>query len=528
MDNRGWLERVLADPKAMWGSSLPLRVVTVTVAGGILVMVASGFLLMRQATAGVLEGKRQTSIVEASTALERMQQQLRDTDLRTSSLYERLNQLANEVDDRPGQFRVVIQGPVSDYVSPGITAASVPASLMQAVRGSDGMFVTATVIDYIDPDVADEPALAIGANLAAPGVGQYYPIYFVFPENREVATLEVLERAVLTTGAALLGGLAIISWVVARTVVRPVRRASVTAQRLASGHLDDRMPVRGTDALASLGRSMNHMATELQKQIVQLEDLSRVQQQFVSDVSHELRTPLTTVRMAGEMLYEGRDEFNPTTARSIELLHNELDRFEALLTDLLEISRFDAGASVLTLDETNLMDLVISEVNAQQAFAERMHTSISVHGDSAALADVDARRVQRILRNLMNNAIEHAEARPIEVRVAQNSEAVAITVRDHGVGFQTSQTQQVFLRFWRADPARARTVGGTGLGLAIALEDARLHHGWLSAWGRPGRGAQFRLTLPRDASIELRSSPLPVAPVEASVQRALTMRPEAR
>jgi two-component system sensor histidine kinase MtrB len=254
------------------------------------------------------------------------------------------------------------------------------------------------------------------------------------------------------------------------------------------------------------------MASELEKQINTLEELSAVQQRFVSDVSHELRTPLTTVRMASEVLYEARDDFDPVAARSAELLQNELDRFEALLNDLLEISRFDAGAAQLTVEEVDLRDLVQQVVEANAPLAETNNTKIAVHESGEAKAEVDTRRIERILRNLLVNAIEHSEGHPIDILIESDDAAVAVAVRDHGVGFEASQARQVFHRFWRGDAARARTVGGTGLGLAIAMEDANLHGGWLTAWGRPGMGAQFRLTLPRKVGAILETSPLPLVP----------------
>jgi two-component system sensor histidine kinase MtrB len=272
------------------------------------------------------------------------------------------------------------------------------------------------------------------------------------------------------------------------------------------------MQVRGEDDLARLATSMNYMASELQKQITQLEDLSRVQQRFVSDVSHELRTPLTTVRMAAEVLHDARDDFDPIAARSAELLQIELDRFEALLSDLLEISRFDAGAAVLSATDVDLVEVVQRVVSAHARFAEKAGTTVTIHAPGPCRAEVDVRRIERILRNLLVNAIEHADAEPIDILVDADDDAVAIAVRDHGVGFEASQARQVFHRFWRADPARARTMGGTGLGLAIAMEDANLHGGWLTAWGRPGLGTQFRLTVPRRAGAILQQSPLPLVP----------------
>jgi two-component system sensor histidine kinase MtrB len=284
------------------------------------------------------------------------------------------------------------------------------------------------------------------------------------------------------------------------------------------------MKVRGDDDLARLARSFNDMAASLQLKIDQLEDLSRVQRRFVSDVSHELRTPLTTVRMAADVLHEGRESFDPATARSAELLQTQLDRFEALLGDLLEISRFDAGAATLDLISGDLRDAVTSVVEALTPLAERTETAVVVSmPKTAVVAEYDPRRLDRILRNLLANAIEHGESRPIDVVVAGSDEAVAIAVRDHGTGLRPGESSLVFNRFWRADPARVRSIGGTGLGLPIAMEDARLHGGWLQAWGSPGDGACFRLTLPRRAGAELTASPLPLEPTDASTGRRMPL-----
>ena len=510
------ITRVVRAPARAWLTSLPFRVIVSTFIGSVIIMVLGGFLLVRQASTGILAAKRQSSIQEASTALDRMQQELRQSNSDSSSIYERLNQLATEVGTQAGQYRIIIQGPVSGYASVGLDAATVPDSLARTVENGGGMYLASTLVRYTEPGLTNEPGLVVGSLLYAPSVGESYPVYFIFPEGKEVQTLDVVQSAAASTGALLTIALTVMAGLVTRQVVGPVRRASLAAERLASGHLNERMDVRGTTELASLGRSINNMASEIQRQIGQLEELSRVQQQFVSDVSHELRTPLTTVKMAAELLYDQRDEFDVSEARSAELMHAELERFEGLLGDLLEISRFDAGAAVLTLDETDLAIVVRAEVAAQQAFADRLHTPLTVEVRGDTTAEMDARRVQRIMRNLITNAIEHGERRPIHITVAGDDQAVAVTVRDHGVGFLPSQNTQVFHRFWRADPSRNRTVGGTGLGLAIALEDARLHGGWLSAWGRPHQGAQFRLTLPRRRGQILTGSPLPLAPVDVA------------
>lgn len=139
--------------------------------------------------------------------------------------------------------------------------------------------------------------------------------------------------------------------------------------------------------------------------------------------------------------------------------------------------------------------------------------TLTVSAEEAVVSG-DDRRVSRILRNLVNNAIEHGDDRGVRIEVGADEHAVAVTVRDHGIGLTAQESTLVFERFWRADPARARTTGGTGLGLAIALEDARLHGGWLEAWGEPGEGACFRLTLPKTPHGDLEASPLPLFPDE--------------
>ena len=300
---------------------------------------------------------------------------------------------------------------------------------------------------------------------------------------------------------------------VTRLVVNPVRDAARTAALLADGQLSERMTVRGEDELAQLATTFNDMASSLQQQIKQLEELSRVQQRFVADVSHELRTPLTTIRMAADLMFERRSEFDAATSRAAELLQNQLDRFEELLVDLLEISRFDAGVAVLDVDACDLNALVSRAVEQARPLAIRIDTSLDFQASqTSAIVAADSRRINRVVRNLLDNAIEHSDGKGVLVTVGADETAVAVTVRDFGLGLRPGESGLVFNRFWRADPARARTTGGTGLGLSIAFEDARLHGGWLEAWGEPGQGSNFRLTLPRSVRAPLMESPLPLVP----------------
>jgi two-component system, OmpR family, sensor histidine kinase MtrB len=343
-------------------------------------------------------------------------------------------------------------------------------------------------------------------------------LYYIYPLTAEETAANLVQTTVTATGVALVLLLAILAALTTRLVVRPVRVAARTAQRLSAGLLDQRMEVHGEDDLALLAASFNQMAENLQRQIIRLEEMSRLQRRFTSDVSHELRTPLTTVRMAADLLFTSRAGFEPQVARSAELLQAELDRFESLLTDLLEISRFDAGFAVLDAEPTDMAQIVTRVTERLTTLAGRCGVSLRVTvPDRPVIAEVDPRRVERILRNLIGNAVEHGERCPVEVRLAADQDAVAMTVRDHGIGLAPGEEKQVFNRFWRADPSRARQTGGTGLGLSISLEDARLHGGWLEAWGQPGLGAQFRLTLPVRSGEPLASSPLPLAPTNAGV-----------
>lgn len=503
-------------PLTWWSRSLPLRVISSVFLASLVVVILGGFLIMRQASSGVIDTKKNSVQAEAVAALSAAQETLDNSTVTSSaSANELFTTLASNLAGRGGDRYSVIAFVNRQTVRTGeVDVSSVPQALRDQVTNPDAKssyFITPAAMRTTKPDEATRPAFVVGALLELPGSGAY-ETYLIFPLGQEQETLDVLGTAVISTSALLVLLLTIIAALVSRQVVAPVRAARRAAESLALGNLDNRMRVRGQDDLARLAASMNYMAAELQKQITQLEELSAVQHRFVSDVSHELRTPLTTVRMAAEVLYEAREDFDPVSARSAELLQAEVDRFEALLTDLLEISRFDAGVAVLSIDQVDLVDIVERVVATHERFAREAGAEITVHSPGPCVAEVDARRIERVVRNLLTNAIEHSEGRPIDIWLDRDDDAVAIAVRDHGVGFEASQAKLVFHRFWRADPARTRTIGGTGLGLSIAMEDARLHGGWLTAWGRPGMGAQFRLTLPRERGGILEQSPLPLVP----------------
>ncbi len=355
----------------------------------------------------------------------------------------------------------------------GAPLAVVPAALRAALQQDPAH--QHSVIVTVEDHGALVPALIVGSRITVPQLGDH-ELYYVFPLTREQQTLDMVKRTFILGVVVFVLLIGLVVYLVTRLAVDPVREAAVVAARISSGRLNERMTVRGEDDLATLATSFNGMADHLQEQIRQLEDLSRVQQRFVSDVSHELRTPLTTIRMAAEVIHNGRQEFFPAVSRSAELLVEELDRFESLLADLLEISRFDAGVAVLERDEADLSRIVERVVHGVEALATSTGTTLQVIGaDQPRRCEMDSRRVERILRNLVVNAIEYGEGKPVQIELGGSETAVAVSVRDHGVGLRPGEADLVFHRFWRADPSRTRiALLGYSLGAMQVLKIAEL------------------------------------------------------
>jgi two-component system, OmpR family, sensor histidine kinase MtrB len=528
---------VSARISSRWHRSLQLRVIGTTVAISAAVIAILGFFLTESIAGGLLLNAENSASIQARSAQQYAESQ--DGVDATPGDDGQASQVMHQVGEALQSSGSAASGSGSDYYIAvrlgnvsfhayttswaNINFDSVPATLIakvsaqqqaQASGHSEGtnLYYAPTMLD-LNGSTTGRPAVAVGATL-----GNYYQLYLVFPLDQEQSTLALVQRSLLGAGVALAALLAAIASLVTRWVVVPVRHGAQAAQRLSAGNLEERMVVGGADDLAALASSFNEMADSLQEKLRELEELSNVQRQFVSDVSHELRTPLSTIRMAADLLYESRDQLDPASSRSAELLQSQTERFEDLLTDLLEISRHDANVATLDTELADMGDLVRRSADDAQQLAERRGTRIDFRLPlEPCHAEVDRRRVQRILRNLLVNAVEHGEDKDVVVTVGADRDAVAVTVRDHGVGLAPGEDQLVFERFWRADPSRARTVGGTGLGLAISHEDARLHGGWLQAWGVKGRGSVFRLTVPRRAGEELVGSPLPLEPDDAEV-----------
>ena len=378
----------------------------------------------------------------------------------------------------------------SNFLEP----SSIPSELRQLVREDDEIHWQRTNLQYFNGESV--AGVAVGHRIDIKSVGRY-EMYVLFDFSSQQQTIDLIGRSMWGTGLILMALIMVIASVVLRQVIKPVRYAAEVAEQLSAGDLLKRMQVKGSDEVARLGTAFNDMADTLAKQITRLENLSRLQQRFVSDVSHELRTPLTTIRMASDVIFAAREGFDPTIARSAELLLSQIDRFEELLTDLLEVSRFDAQVATLSLSKIDLVKLVNRCVEDLAMDAKQRDVKIRIDvPEDEVLIDGDSRRIERIMRNLLGNAIDHAEGNPVDLTVKASSSAVSLAVRDYGVGIATHHLERVFDRFWRADPSRSRIRGGTGLGLSIAREDANLHGGDIKLWSELGAGAQFVLTLP--------------------------------
>jgi two-component system sensor histidine kinase MtrB len=509
----GWGRRHAGRFGVLWRRSLQLRVTVSTLALSSAVVFVLGMVLQYQITERLVDTKEQAAVAATRDAVQVVSRELvgvnAGSDAVESRLTSALNQLQGTASGAAGAFEPVLASDAPDLPPGDLRSAgpytSVPDGLRQFVLSGQFTHQIHTATDRATGERTTY--LMVGAPIA--NSSRAIQLYMLFPLTAEQNTISLVQNTLIVGGVVLLLLLAGIANLVTRQVVRPVRGAAQAAERFASGELDERLPVLGEDDLARLAQSYNRMAESIQRQIRQLEEFGTLQRRFTSDVSHELRTPLTTVRMAADVLHASRVQFPAGLARSTELLVDELDRFESLLADLLEISRLDAGVEELIAEYVDVCAIVERAVESVRRIADTAGSEIVLDlPDTEATAEVESRRVERILRNLLANAIDHGEGRPVVLRLAFNDDAVAVIVRDAGVGLRTGEADLVFNRFWRADPSRNRRTGGTGLGLAISLEDARLHGGGLDAWGEPGEGACFRLTLPRRQGVPYTASPL--------------------
>jgi two-component system sensor histidine kinase MtrB len=504
-------------PFAAWRSSLVFRVTSTIVALSVIIIWLLGSALFNQISSGIFDEKLKLSISDAQSTARNTQLQLTFSQYQDKAALKLI--LAEILAVPPKSFESAARELAIfsyaktkslykyDGTSNLLEANSVSEKFRILTRASKKTVWDRTNLKYIDGKI--EPAIVVGHNLTIKGAGKY-EFYVLFSLAQQSRTMALILNYLWLTGIALTLLIGLITFFVFRRLIAPIRDAARVAEELTAGNLELRMDIQGEDEIASLGYSFNEMAVSLQQQISRLENLSKLQQRFVSDVSHELRTPLTTIRMASQVIYASREAFEPTIARSAELLISQIERFESLLTDLLEVSRFDAQAAVLEIEEVDITALVKETIDYLHPSQDR---AINLWApDRPVMVDVDPRRIKRIVRNLISNAVDHREDKSIDVQIEENENEVSVGVRDYGIGFNYTDKKLLFERFWRADSSRARTTGGTGLGLSIALEDAKLHQGEIDVWGARGLGAHFVLTIPKFAGGSIQSKPISAQP----------------
>ena len=503
----------MKSPVKIWQSSLVYRVTGTIVALSIILIALLGSALYSRVSAGIFDEKLKLSILDAQSTARNTQIQLsyqryRDKAALTFVFSEILALPPKTYESAAKEIAVFSFEKINkkfrfDGVSNRLDPKSISKKFREETRKNKETQWERTKLKYLNGKT--ESAIVVGHDLIISGVGKY-EFYVIFSLAQQERTMALILNYLWLTGIALTLLIGLTTFFVMRRLIAPIQDAARVAEELTRGNLDLRMDIHGEDEIASLGYSFNEMAVSLQQQISRLENLSKLQQRFVSDVSHELRTPLTTIRMASQVIFASRENFEPTVARSAELLISQIERFESLLTDLLEVSRFDAQAAILEIEAVDLVTLVRETIEYVHPSQDRViHLNAP---NSPVIVDVDPRRIKRIIRNLISNAIDHREDKDIDIRISETENEVAIGVRDYGHGFNYSDKKLLFERFWRADSSRARTTGGTGLGLSIALEDAKLHQGEIEAWGERNKGAHFVLTIPKFAGGSIESKPI--------------------
>jgi two-component system sensor histidine kinase MtrB len=393
----------------------------------------------------------------------------RNVGVASAYLHQGPQKLLNAYQDRG--FRTVVTSKGRAYFSgTDVSLREVPSGLRALVRQGN--------LGYQRTTIAGSHYLVTGAPVAA-GTR----VYFFFSEDGLQRDLTQL-RNILSAGVAILVLLAgLVGVVFARRTLRPVGRASVAAQALAEGLLDTRLPVRREDEFGAWARSFNEMAAALEAKISALAAAEARERRFTANVAHELRTPLTALVGEASLLAEHLDGMPPESRRPAELLVADVGRLRRLVEELMEISRFDAGAESVRAERVDLGAVAGAIARAR---------GLDAPTGGAVVVASDPRRIERIVANLVDNALEHG-AGPVVIRLSSDGSSGTVEVADHGPGIPVEHVPHLFDRFYKADSARG---GGAGLGLAIAQENAHLLGGSLEVASAPGEGARFTLRIP--------------------------------
>lgn len=321
-------------------------------------------------------------------------------------------------------------------------------------------------------------------------------MYLVVPQDTEQAYVEAMVSAIEHATLVALALAVVLALLAASGVLRPVRALRGATRRMAEGHLDVRLAVNGSDELADLSQSFNHTAAALERSVAELRRMEAQARRFVADVSHELRTPLAAMSAVTDVLDENALRLDRETGEALRLISEGTSRLSVLVNDLMEISRFDAGAAELNVDEIDLADFA-QHTLAARGWQGRVETHLPPPG--VLRARIDPRRLDVVIANLVGNALRHGEP-PVRLGMSMREEPAGaawavIEVSDNGPGIAEEAMPHIFERFYKASSSRTRSES-SGLGLAITAENVRLHGGRVTAANLPWGGAVFTVELP--------------------------------
>lgn len=407
--------------------------------------------------------------------------------------------------ERRGGFDTVLEAENRAFPSSlGLGAAQVPEGVRAIVRSGQ--------LAYERITVADRHYLVVGGRVPE----TEDEAYFFFPEEQLWDDLGLL-RTILLVGLALVLVVAgLVGSLLARRTLAPVARASAAAHSLAEGLLATRLPVESADEFGAWAASFNEMAEALEAKIQALSDAQARERRFTADVAHELRTPLTAIVNEASLLAEHLERMPAEARRPAELLVGDVKRLRDLVEDLMEISRLDAGTQRVRAERVDLGSLVAGALHVR-GWDER----VALASEPVVVAS-DPRRLERIVANLIGNALEHS-GRDVKVRVGADAIGAYVEVADRGHGIAPGDLPHLFDRFYKADQARAGP--GSGLGLAIALENARLLGGDIDVWSELGSGSRFTLRLPVTEPLQSGEGAVAVDPQDGGWQETPRRRP---
>ncbi|MFC7828642.1 ATP-binding protein [Streptomyces sp. NPDC057362] len=472
---------------------LRLRLVVAFTLVAVVATVTTGALTFREARTGVLQQSQDTVIEDfrhrVNTLVPNYRFPPEPADLQA---------FADDVSrgGRSQPWRVLVAYRDTRATSvPGDSFGELSPAMRESVRSR-----RATVFQRVSHD--GHPSLVVGMPVTF--AGEYtterpasgLEVYLTVPQQEEQGYVDALVAAIERATVPALVLAVLIALLAARGVLRPVRALRRATRSIAEGRLDTRLAVQGSDELADLSRTFNETAAALEGSVAELRRMEAGARRFAADVSHELRTPLAAMSAVTDVLDEDAAGLDDDTATAVRLISTETTKLAALVDDLMEISRFDAGAAALHLDEIDLAES-LRRTLASRGWQDTVETGLP--GPGELRGRVDPRRLDVIVANLVANALRHG-APPVrlDLRVQDDPDAgrqAVVTVRDGGDGIPESVLPHVFDRFYKSADARARSEG-SGLGLAIAAENVRLHDGTVHATNHPDGGAVFTVVLP--------------------------------